>query len=147
MNSTYIVRKTAQGEDEIKTRAGGLAGNLRVILILVDGMSSVAEVSKKGQGIPDLVGGLKALAEQGYVEFVEPGQINYDALKDELVRTAEDILGSNAGKVVRKLRDAPSTRDGLIEASSSCRKMVQLMIDEDKAEQLMTRCNALLGYR
>jgi len=146
MDSTYVVRKTAKGEEELKTRAGGVAGNLRVILILVDGVSSVAEVAKKGQGMPDLVGGLKALAEQGYIEFIAPGDINYDALKDELIQTVEDILGKDADKVVRKLRDAPATKEGLTSAAASCRKMVQLMIDEDKAEQLMTRCESLLGH-
>jgi len=145
MDSSYIVRKTGKGEEELKTRSGGVSGNLRVILILVDGSSSIAEVATKGQGMPDVAGGLKILAEEGYVEFVAPGAINYDALKDELIHTVEEILGNDADKVVKKLHDAPATKEGLTSAASSCRKLVQLMIDEDKAEQLMTRCESLLG--
>ena len=146
MDNSYIVRKTEKGEQELKTRSGGVTGNLRVILILVDGTSSMGEIAKKGQGMPDVAGGLKILAEEGYVELVAPGDINYDALKDELIQTVEQILGKDADKVVKKLREAPATKEGLTSAASSCRKLVQLMIDEDKAEQLMTRCESLLGH-
>lgn len=145
MDSSFIVRKTAQGEEEIKTRAGGVTGNLRVILILIDGTSSIAELLKKGQGLPDVPAGLKELAERGYIEFVAPGAVTYDALKEQLIRTAVEVLGDSAGKVVKKLQEAPATKEGLKDAASNCRKMVQLIIDEDKAEQLMARCHELLG--
>lgn len=145
MNSSVIVRKTPKGEDEIKTRSAGLPANLRIVLILVDGSSTVAELASKGQGLSDLPGALQALAAEGFVEFVDPGRINLDAVKQELIGAAQQVLGKNADRVVKKLQEAPPTKQGLLEASANCRKLVQLFIDESKAEQLMARCSAILG--
>jgi hypothetical protein len=61
-----IYRKTAQGQDEIETRARRLAPRLRSALILVDGKRSEDELRKVILQQPDEA--LQALLEQGLIE-------------------------------------------------------------------------------
>lgn len=154
MNSAAIVARTPRGEEEIQSRKYGLERNLRYVLILIDGKSSVQDlVEKKGAALPDVGGSLHALAEQGFIAIgdgqgendcvvVDPDDI--PSTKAALIGVAWEVLGEEAGKIVHKLEGAPDNLDGLQEAINSCKKMVRLLIDEKKADQLMARCSAIL---
>jgi hypothetical protein len=150
MNQGAIVRKTALGEEEIQTRARGLERNLRYVLILVDGSSNVEQIVAKGAGMPDVEGSLARLSAEGYVDIegysseASPGADDVAAIKTSLMDIAREILGADAGKVISKIEVAPDSREGILEVVSQCKKMVRLLIDEDKAEALMTRCRAVL---
>lgn len=157
MDRSAIVAKTIKGEEEIQSRKYGLEHNLRYVLILVDGKSSVQQlVEEKGAGLPDVAGSLRALAEQGFVSIggvtagaaddtctAAAGQ-DIPALKAALIAIANDVLGADAGKIVSKLEAAPDSREGLQEAVNGCKKMVRLLIDEQKADALMARCSTVL---
>jgi hypothetical protein len=65
MATTY--RKTAQGADEIQTRARRLAPRLRQALIVVDGRKTDAELAAL---LPQAAESLAALLEGGYIEPV-----------------------------------------------------------------------------
>lgn len=145
MDSADILLKTEKGETEIRTRATHLASNLRVALILVDGHSSVAELVEKGGGLPDLQDSLRQLFDEGYVTATNSGVTDYEFVKQQLIALASEVLGKDATKVVKKLQEAPATREALLEVARSCKKMVQLFIDEKKAEELMDRCSRLLN--
>ncbi|MCK9531170.1 MAG: hypothetical protein M0R77_11525 [Gammaproteobacteria bacterium] len=150
MNRGAVVRKTALGEEEIQTRAHGLERNLRYVLILVDGSSNVDQIVAKGAGMPDVEGSLARLAAEGYVDIegyssgasATTGDVT--AMKVSLIAIARELLGADAGKVISKIEAAPDSREGLLEVVSQCKKVVRLLIDEDKAEALMTRCRAVL---
>lgn len=62
-----IFSKTAKGQEEIKTRAGGLTQRMRQVLIFVDGKRSRQDLHGmlKGDDMNDL---LAALVEEGYIE-------------------------------------------------------------------------------
>lgn len=62
-----IFSKTAKGQEEIKTRAGGLTQRMRQVLIFVDGKRNREELHGmlKGGDMDDL---LAALVEDGYIE-------------------------------------------------------------------------------
>lgn len=64
-----IFSKTAKGQEEIKTRAGGLTQRMRQVLIFVDGKRSREDLHGmlKGDDMNDL---LAALIEEGYIEVV-----------------------------------------------------------------------------
>ncbi len=145
MDSADILLKTEKGETEIRTRATQLSSNLRVALILVDGHSSVAELVEKGGGLPDLQDSLQQLIDAGYVTAANSGVRDYESVKQQLIALASEVLGKDATKVVKKLQEAPATREALLEVARSCKKMVQLFIDEQKAEELMDRCSRLLN--
>lgn len=153
MDLTAIVAKTKKGEEEIQSRAHGLDKNLRLALILVDGKSTVQElIDGKGGGRQELADSIRQLAEAGFVSVGgvsgDECQISSDkdiaTIKGELIAIANEVLGSEAGKIVAKLEAAPDSREGLQEVVNSCKKVVKLLIDENKAEALMLRCSKVL---
>ncbi len=148
MDHAAIVRKTEKGEEELRSRSHGLAKELRHVLILVDGRSSVADLAEKGRGW-DVQGRLVELAREGFVAIdgMSPEAFDADvgAVRQQLVTIAEEVLGADGDKVVQKLKAAPETREGLLDAVSQCKKLVKLLIDETKAEQLESRCRGALA--
>lgn len=62
-----LYSKTAKGQEEIKTRAGGLTQRMRQVLIFIDGKRSRDDLfgMLKGDDIDDL---LSALTAQGLIE-------------------------------------------------------------------------------
>jgi hypothetical protein len=151
MDTNALVAKTAKGEEEILRRSHGLDRNLRYVLILVDGKSSVEQILRKGHGLPDIEGSLRTLAEQGFVHVDgEPtasagaSASEPAAVKMELIAIAQEVLGSDAAKVVSKLEAAPDSKEGILEVTNQCKKLVRLIIDEQKADQLMARCAGVM---
>ncbi|WP_303905392.1 hypothetical protein [Thiohalomonas denitrificans] len=151
MDKTATVRKTDKGEEELRSRTLGLAKELRHVLILVDGRSSVEQLAEKGGQDWDVQGRLVELARGGFVSIagmspeVFESDINIAAIRDQLVLIAEDVLGDDATKVVQKLNAAPETREGLLHVAAQCKKLVKLLIDESKAEELERRCQGALA--
>ena len=155
MDRNAIVTKTQKGEEAIQKRAHDLDRNLRYILILVDGKSTVEQLLDKGSGLQDVESGLQALFDQGFVAVggasssaastsTPTAAGGVGAVKAELIAVANDVLGGDAGKVISKIEAAPDSPEGLLEVVSGCKKMVRLIIDENKAEQLMSRCQLIL---
>ncbi|MGE0081953.1 MAG: hypothetical protein AB7U81_11705 [Thiohalomonadaceae bacterium] len=150
MNPAAVVRKTAKGEEEIQKRSHGLERNLRYVLILVDGRSSVEQIVAKGAGLQDVEGALDRLAADGYVDIegfsarAVSGGADVAQAKASLIAIARELLGGEAGKIVSKIEAAPDNREGLLEVLHQCKKVVRLVIDEQKAEALMARCGAVL---
>lgn len=64
---SQIYSKTAKGQEEIKTRAGGLTQRMRQVLIFIDGKRSRDDLHGmlKGDDLDEL---LAALAAQGLIE-------------------------------------------------------------------------------
>jgi len=136
--SIIIYKKTAKGDEEISARTFGLSANLRRVLILVDGSATAQKIVEKGEGLTDVLQSLKELEKQGYISPIEGNLIA--RLKEELIAMARRILGEDAENVVRKLKEAPDTREGIEATISSCKKFVKLVIDEKKADELMNQC-------
>ncbi len=157
MDLSAIVTKTSKGEEEIHSRKYGLDRNLRYVLILIDGKSSVQQlVDEKGAALPDVSGSLGALAELGFITIggqgvkeaddtcTVPDNQDVPTIKAALIAIANEVLGADAGKIVSKLEAAPDSPEGLQEVVNSCKKVVRLLIDEKKAEALMARCSTVL---
>ncbi len=157
MDRSAIVAKTRKGEEAIQNRSHGLDRNLRYVLILIDGKTSVQQlVEEKGAVLPDVGASLRALAEQGFITIGGVGADSGDdgcivaagqdipATKAALIAIAREVLGADADKIIGKLEAAPDSREGLQEVVNSCKKVVRLLIDEKKAEALMARCSTIL---
>jgi chemotaxis regulatin CheY-phosphate phosphatase CheZ len=140
-----VWKKTAKGEEEMRSRTYGLAPNVRRILILVDGVSDDRQILQKSAHLTDDVReGLRQLAQQEYIhEVVE--SLTIDNAKNELVRIAQETLGTAAEKVVEIVRQAPDDKDGLTAALKRCKKLVKMTIDEKKASVLDEQCSAVLA--
>ena len=151
MDTNALVAKTAKGDEEILRRSHGLDRNLRYVLILVDGKSTIQQILRKGHGLPDMEASLQSLAEQGFIHVDgEPvgnavgGGTDPAAVKMELISIAKEVLGADAAKVVSKLEAAPDSKEGILEVTTQCKKLVRLIIDEQKAEKLMARCAGVI---
>jgi hypothetical protein len=151
MNPAVVLRRTAKGSEELQTRAHALERRLRTALILLNGTSSVAEICARNGAVADLPGCLQALVDQGMAEPVPAAPeaplppAGFERTRQELVRIAVSLLGAEAGRVVSQLEAAPATPEGLMEAVVRSRKVVRLLIDEGKADDLVRRCRAALA--
>jgi DNA-binding PadR family transcriptional regulator len=143
MNPKKIYKKTEKGQEEINSRKYGLSQNLRHVLIFVDGKSDVSKILEKGAGFPNIEQHLEDLANQGFIQSDDLTTIS--AIKEQLIAVAQQTLGPDAEKIITKLRDAHETKEGLEETVNSCKRLVRLVIDEKKAEELMSRCSAILS--
>jgi hypothetical protein len=143
MNPKRIYKKTAKGLEEINSRKFGLSQNLRHVLIFVDGIADVAKILEKGSGIANIEQHLEELAGQGFIQSDDHTTIS--AIKEELIEVAKQTLGPDADKIITKLKDAHETKEGLEETVGSCKRLVRLVIDEKKAEELMSKCSAILA--
>lgn len=139
MNSDTIYLKTEKGDEEISKRLYGLSANLRPVLILVDGLSTVQKIMEKGAGLPNIAQSLAELEKQGFIK-----RHSFQQLKDELITIARETLGDGAEKVIRKIKDSPETTEELSATIASCKKLVKLAIDEKKAEELEKKCSEIV---
>lgn len=154
MDLNAVVAKTKKGEEEMQSRSHGLDRNLRYVLILVDGKSTGQElIDGKGAALHDVADSLRQLAAGGFISV--GGMVTDDectitsgkdisTIKAELIAVAKEVLGSNSDKIVAKLEAAPDSREGLQEVVNNCKKLVKLLIDENKADALMNRCSKVL---
>ena len=136
MHGNIVFARTPKGDEEIGTRRYGLDMTRRRVLILIDGKTNVSGILKKGAGLADIEESLGALKKDGFIA----GEAN---LKAELIKLAEEVLGADAEKVLKKIREAPDNVEDLRAASESCKKVVKLIISKDKAEELIERCNKI----
>jgi len=172
MNGDIVLYKTFLGLKEIQSSSRRLTAKLRMILILIDGKSTYDELQTKVSSLSQaeefthFEESLIGLINAGYItddssasaatgydleEFTVPSNdLRWtdefaDRVKGKLKAIATDVLGDQAGKVVKKLDDAPNHKEGIISVLSDCNKLVRLFIDEKKAGELEKRCSALLN--
>jgi len=138
MKSGTVFFKTEKGEAEIRKREHGLDVTCRRALIFVDGKQDVGTILRGAKGIDGIDEALAWLEKEAFIEHRE-------TLKDQLVRLAEETLGDKAQKIVNKIREAPDTAEGLRAAAEGCKKLVKLTISEQKAEELIRKCEAILA--
>lgn len=151
MDPTLVLAKTEKGKEEISARRYGLAQAVRHALILVDGKSTIAQLMHKGSMIPGISDALETLLREGFVRpaggevvpAAEPGTPSQT--KQALVRLAQQVLGAQAEKVVKKLADAGDSAADLAAAVDGCHKLIRLAIDKDKAETFQERARQILA--
>jgi len=121
-----IYSKTADGQNEIETRARRLSPRARSTLILVDGKRSVAELGKLVQQADET---LQALLEAGLIEVVAtkaaPARetaaalpvaapapasgmavVEFEATRRDAVRAINDLLGPEAETLALRMERA-----------------------------------------
>lgn len=143
MDPKRVYQKTDKGEEELRIRKYGIPQHLRQVLIFVDGRSNIAKILEKAAGFPNVGRSLEELAQQGFIRLDET--VTIGGIKSELIETAKQILGADAEKIISKIKDAPETKEGLQATISSCKKFVKLVIDEQKAEELIQKCSEIMS--
>lgn len=93
MDSTLIYEKTASGEEAMRQRTRVVQRNLRMVLILVDGKASVAELCAK-TGNPQMTEGALRELEQG--GFIAPLQADARSVLQQSRKAAQEASASAA---------------------------------------------------
>lgn len=99
-NSIYV--KTISGEEAIQQRTRVIQRNVRMVLILVDGQSSVSDLCRK-TGNPQLTENALSELEKG--GFIELKVEQHDSLWEESKRVAEEIRSAAIEKSSLLLKD------------------------------------------
>lgn len=158
MDSTLILVKTSKGVEEIKSRAFGLSQNLRALLIMADGATSLSSLLSRNGQMPKTEESIAWLVREGFVETV-PGNSKRPAPaaasagpitgqltpKQMLIAMARELLGPDAPKVLQRLDEAPESAVELAAAIERCHKFIKLTIDEKKAQQFLSAAQSLLA--
>ena len=76
MDSELIYTKTASGENAIQQRSRVLQRNVRMVLILVDGHSSVADLGRKIGNVELVEEALSELEAGGFIELKDPQDVS-----------------------------------------------------------------------
>ena len=154
MNPGIVFARTDKGREELASRKYHLQGRRRLALILVDGHSDLSALHGKAAGFDDLEAVLEGLMREGFIAPVADGpeplpvgipDTAIAPVKERLIAAAKQVLGDQAGRIVRILQEAPDTCEGLEQAVIRCKKLMELVIDEDKAAELKRRCLNILA--
>ena len=162
MKLETVLSKTEKGKEDLAARRD-LTVDLRHALILVDGRSTLKELLKKGEGLPHFADSLKMLEQMGLIapagasaavlsaslpsspETASQPASGGVAVKSQLLLLATNLLGGQAGKVIKKIEEAADTKDALISAIDGCGKVIRLVIDEEKANVFVLSAKDILS--
>jgi hypothetical protein len=95
MDPNLIYVKTASGESAVQQRTIVIQRNVRMVLILVDGQSSVADLTHKTGNLQLTENALTELEKGGFVELKQ------DSLLSESLQVAHEIRSSAIEKAMR----------------------------------------------
>ena len=73
MQAQAIYRKSDKGTEAIATRAHGVGGKLRMLLITVDGKKTVEELARVAQGMGESIELVRQLEAEGLIELLSSG--------------------------------------------------------------------------
>lgn len=159
MDSSQILVKTAKGQEEVKSRASHMPQPVRMLLIMIDGSTSLEGFRQKTAQLPHAEENLNWLVSEGFVESVtdpavvsgfSPSVLNEhagptSAHKHALIELSHKLLGAHAGKVVQRLEETTDTPEELLAALDRCHKLIKLTIDESKANRFLKTGQEILG--
>ena len=147
MDTRLIFVRTEKGEAELTSRAHGLVHGLRFVLILVDGKSPVSRILDKGAGLPNIPATLEELARGGYIRTTEEVQragVQLQDPKQEMIALAQNLLGKQGARVVKKIQETNDNPQDLAHTAEQCKKLIMLLIDDQKADEFVRRSNEIL---
>jgi len=107
MNLQAVLHKTEKGIEEVKTRAHKLEQRLRMLLIVVNGKATGADLVQQFATVGDITPMLEQLIAQGFVrEAASPA-----GFKDARIRLAQaltDAMGPAGDSIVMQLEACSS---------------------------------------
>ncbi len=170
MNTQLVFARTDKGTTELGSRKYHLQQRLRIVLILVDGKSNVAQLRSKALGLDELEASLEDLAIQGFIQTNNsawdrrvgvgagmPREYNgterrrrtpnsrFTPIKARLINVAILTFGANAENVANKFKDAPGSWQGLETAITECTRLAGLVFGAKKAEEFESKCWQVLS--
>lgn len=165
MDRSAVLRKTAKGGEELKSRSHGLAQKLRSLLIMVDGTSTAGSLIARFGGVPEVEAGLQTLVDQGFVEIsggppgapavaapappsaaaTPPPQTRQQAMS-ALTRMLHDAIGPDADLLTGPLERAKS-RAEFLAAVERCTETLEALAGKARAQAFTARAAAFADQR
>ena len=93
MDSNLIYTKTASGEEAMRQRTRVVQRNMRMVLILVDGKATVADLCAKTASIPMTESALRDLEQGGFIEPI----LAQDSVWEQSKKVAQEIKAAALG--------------------------------------------------
>lgn len=159
MDEGQIVRRTAQGQQEIELRQRRLQPQLRALLIMVNGRSTLRQLRQKIEAFPGADGHLQKLLNDGLIclesagsaapvaapaaplpasAFTPPVSSRRRSLalaRLYLVDVMERMLGARSDAVRGRLRTA-TTRETLLAVFSDCREIIAETAGDERVRRV-----------
>ena len=107
MNLQAVLQKTDKGVEEVKTRAHRLEQRLRVLLIVVNGKVTGAELVKQFETVGDITPMLEQLLAQGFVREAR-GAAEFKDIRIRLAQALTDAMGPAGDAIVMQLEACKS---------------------------------------
>lgn len=107
MNLQAVLQKTDKGVEEIKTRACKLEQRLRMLLIVVNGKVTGAELVKQFETVGDITPMLEQLLAQGFVREAG-GAVQFKEIRVRLAQALTDAMGPAGDAIVMQLEGCKS---------------------------------------
>jgi hypothetical protein len=110
MNLQAVLQKTDKGVEEIKTRAHKLEQRLRMLLIVVNGKVTGAELVKQFETVGDVTPMLERLVAQGFVREAPGGApgAGFEVMRLRLAQALTDAMGPAGDGIVMQLEGCKS---------------------------------------
>ncbi len=151
MNNRLVFSRTAKGVEELDTRKYRISAELRRVLILVDGHSTVEELHKKALVFNDLEHTLESLSRHGFInagkatnsavidsEQYRAREVRQDGAKWQIVDLARRILGEKQADVIsKKILTTDDSREELKTTFKACVKLIRLTMSEEQADSFL----------
>jgi len=156
MDAQAIYRKSEKGTEAIATRAHGVSGKLRMLLITVDGKKTVKELVKVAEGLGASIELVRELEAQGLIERVSAEEatktdtaaafaVSADLSKVKAVATRRltELIGPLADPINLRLEAAQDAAQ-FIEAMKKAYTAVRDIRGKAQAEQFGAEIEALM---
>lgn len=123
MNLQAVLQKTEKGIGEVKTRAHRLEQRLRMILIVVNGKATGADLARQFESIGDIRPMLEQLIAQGFIREAA-GAADVKGARVRLSQALTDAMGPAGDSIVMQLQEC-SDLESLRAFVESRREMLQ----------------------
>jgi hypothetical protein len=160
-----ILRRTAEGSEEIDAKRHKLPSRARYLLFMLDGRKSVGQLSSECAQFGDVPSLLTELVARGLAEFLDraPGKASppaaerdwrpamqdrserggLQAAKRELAVFVENALGTDGKELIERISSCHGEKE-LEEILEICRGIVSAVAGERKAEQFVAGIRATM---
>lgn len=159
MHEMTVYSKSAKGREEIATRSHKLPFKHRTLLIMVDGVCSLAALISKAGHIGDVASMLSELRDQGFIEPVAPSaaeaapapaaapkatpeQLGGDlsAAKLAAIKFLEKTLGPDAADFAVRIEEC-RTREDFVRQVETCRETLKRVTGNKSADDFWREIN------
>lgn len=148
MDPHLVLRKTAKGREEIDKRTYRVDARRRMLLILIDGRATTAEIATKAAHVANPDEMFESLLAEGFVEPGDgpappgtasnaprgPAGAPLDEAKRRAVKALERLMGPGAEAIALKIERA-ATREELLAEAQKAREALRSYLGARQAEE------------